>query len=88
MILGPSGGFPGVAMVQSSDFWDGPDLRGGQELGFSTERRVFPETEMRTVRIVVLDVAREDTLQVPLAQHDHVIGALPADATCPSGKRV
>ena len=48
-------------------------------LNGTLERRVLIQGEMRTSRIIVVDVARQSMTRVPLPEHDNMIKALWAD---------
>jgi hypothetical protein len=72
-------------MMEAADAGEGDHL-GARGQGFrSTSRgRVLPETAVRPIIVVVRDVLAEQTPQVNLVQHDHVVEQFPAATADPA----
>ena len=65
-------------MVQAAEPWLGGDTPCLRRLHLSFEGRVAPQAQMRPVHMIVRQVIREDSAQVGLAEHYHVVEALSA----------
>jgi hypothetical protein len=70
------GGAAGVAVVQTADVRNGQHLAQFGRLDFTRNRRVSVQGQMRAMVVIILDVSRQDSHQVRLVKHDHVIQAL------------
>jgi hypothetical protein len=70
-----------IAMMQTSDFWEGNDLARRGKLYATRPRAVFMEREMRSGVMMILKIAREYAVQVTLAEDDNVIQTFAADRT-------
>jgi hypothetical protein len=73
--VGDSGRDALVVMVQATDFLDLDDESSVDCMGLTPVRAVHRERLVRSPPVVVAEVVSEDPLQVPLADHDHVIEA-------------
>lgn len=63
-------------MVKSADAIELDDRAILDALIRTFFRRVFRQRQVRSGSTVIVGIARENPLQVPFAEHDHVIEAL------------
>jgi hypothetical protein len=73
------GGKPLVAMMEATDRWERDDFAGFGWVYRAALGTILVEREMRSRRVVVLKVRRQDAAQVTLIEDDDVIETLTAD---------
>ena len=74
-----SGGDALVAMVQASDLGNGDDLTSSWALCRAFHWAIFGKREVCPGSMVVVDVGRENTPQVPLVEDDCIVQTVSAD---------
>lgn len=74
-------GLPVVAVVQPADHRAMPDRSNVGSFHRPGHGTILRKAQMRTTPVVVLDVASQDTAEMPIAENDHMIEALPSH--CP-----
>ena len=74
-----SGGDALVAMVQASDLGNGDDLTSSWALCRARDWAIFGKREVCPGSMVVVDVGRENTPQVPLVEDDCIVQTVSAD---------
>ena len=68
-----------VAVVQAADFGELQDLSRRGRLDGPEVGGVLVEREVSTRLMVVAEVARQDAMEVSLAEHEHVVQAFTPD---------
>ncbi len=58
-------------MVQSTDLRDGDDVIARRRFDFARRRGIALQRQMRPAVVIVVEVRREDPLQVPIMEHDN-----------------
>jgi hypothetical protein len=74
-----SGGATLVAVVQPTNFSERDDVTFRYVLNTSWRWRVFGQRQMGSRPILVIAATRQDSPQVPFAEHDHVVQTLAPD---------
>src|SRR5215831_5130926 len=72
-----SGGASFVTMVKTADLRDRDQSAQLRRMHFPWFRRVLLERQMRTGRVIVRKIRRQDSAQTGLITNDHVIQAFP-----------
>ncbi len=62
-------------MVKTADLGDGDDFTQRQWFDAAWYRRVAIQGKMRPATVVVLEISGQDTTQMGLIEHDHMIQA-------------
>ena len=68
-------------MMESADLRDAEDPASGRRLDFAWNWRVAIQRQVRPHLVIVFQVIAEDSLEVPVAEHDEVIETLTTNRT-------
>ena len=74
-----SGGASFVPVVQAADFPECDHVTLGEALHASRRWSVFRQREMSARSVIVRTIAGQDSAQMPLTEHHHVIQAVAPD---------